>query len=119
MYQDLMVQILTKQEKGDISQTAGIRQVGNLSPVVFLFLVSAFAKSLETEWKSTALATVKFSRAAQNNIAHEKGQLLGHTLNSIGIKEGIISKLFQLLYVYDGAFLFESQDDMIRGIVST
>ena len=61
MYTDLTVRITIDDETAEISQTVGVRQGDNLSPVLFLFYMSAFAESLETEWEQQGLGMEIFS----------------------------------------------------------
>ena len=50
-YQDLVVVLKIKKEEVKLSQTVGVRQGDNMAPVLFLFLMSAFAETLEAKWK--------------------------------------------------------------------
>jgi hypothetical protein len=50
-YQDLTVVLKIEQEVVELPQTVGVRQGNNMAPVLFLFLISAFAEALETEWE--------------------------------------------------------------------
>lgn len=45
----VIVKISIGTEKAEISQTVGVRQGDNLSPVIFIFLMSACAKSMQDE----------------------------------------------------------------------
>ena len=49
MYQNLKVLIKIGKEEAEIPQTIGVRQGDNLSPVLFLFLMSTFAEALEID----------------------------------------------------------------------
>ena len=49
IYKDLVVVLKIKKEVVEISQLVGVRQGDNMAPVLFLFLMSAFAKTLENE----------------------------------------------------------------------
>ena len=40
-----------KEEKVEIPQSVGVRQGDNMAPVLFLFLMTAFAETLEIVWK--------------------------------------------------------------------
>ena len=44
------------------------------------------------------------------------GQILGHKLDRSGYKEGIVFKSMQILYLDDGAFIFNSRNDLIKGV---
>ena len=50
-YQDLVVVLKIEKEVVELPQTVGVRQGDNMAPVLFLFLMSAFAETLEAEWK--------------------------------------------------------------------
>ena len=62
----------------------GVRQGDNLSPVLFLFMISAFAEVLETEWGKNGMHQAEFGRVPTDNIDNQMGQLLGHNLNKFG-----------------------------------
>ena len=47
MYQDLKVVLKIGKIEEEMSQTVGVRQVDCMAPVLFLFMVMAFAKTLE------------------------------------------------------------------------
>jgi hypothetical protein len=44
-----------KKEVVEISQSIGIRKDNNIAPVLFLFLMSAFAKTLENKWRNACI----------------------------------------------------------------
>ena len=50
MYQDLIVVVKLEREEKKTPQIVGVRQGDNLSPVLFLFMMLAFAEALEDEW---------------------------------------------------------------------
>jgi hypothetical protein len=52
IYQDLVVVLKIEKEIVKIPQSVGVRQGDNMAPVLFLFLMSAFAETLEIEWKA-------------------------------------------------------------------
>jgi hypothetical protein len=63
-----------RREKVEIDQEVGVRQGDNMSLVIFLLLMSAFAETLEKEWKQSNLPEAIF-----NNVTNaSKGQLTGH-----------------------------------------
>ena len=74
--------------------------------------MSAFAESLETEWEYQGLGKAEFVRAQTGDIESEIGQLTSHPLiNSNELTpygEGSIFEILQLLYIDDGAFIFNS-----------
>jgi hypothetical protein len=56
IYKDLVVVLKIEKEVVEISQSVGVRQGDNMAPILFLFLMSAFAKTLESEWKNARIA---------------------------------------------------------------
>ncbi len=42
---------MIKQEVVELPQSVGVQQGDNMAPVLFLFLMSAFAETLKAEWK--------------------------------------------------------------------
>ncbi len=60
LYTNLKVTIKIGKEKCEISQDVGVRQGGNVSSVIFLFLMSAFTETLENEWSDSDLYEPEF-----------------------------------------------------------
>ena len=76
-----------------------------MAPVLFLFLMSAFAETLEVAWKEAGIdvctvRSVTGTRLTAGNLARD--------LTAV--------KIFQCLYVDDGAFISSSRDNLIQGI---
>ena len=67
-----------------------------MSPVLFLFMMSAFAESLENEWEEKDMRQAEFVRVPQDNLNNQIGQILGHRLDNSGRKEGIMFKIIQI-----------------------
>ena len=112
LYDGLKVVLKVGSETEEISQTVGVRQGDNLSPVIFLFLMSAFAETLEAEWDLAGLPKASFNRVSDTDLVN--GQLTGHDRNSLST--GDIFQVIQILYVDDGAFVFESREDAKLGL---
>jgi hypothetical protein len=66
-----------EKEVQEIPQEAGVRQGDNMAPVLFLFFMTAFAETLELEWKHEKIEVVTAMIAADDNIG--KGHLCSHT----------------------------------------
>ena len=102
LYTDLRVALKIGKERADIPQTVGVRQGDNLLPVIFLFMMAAFAETLEHEWKSEGVPTAKFNRVSTTNLQEfAKGQLTSHAKEDLA--KGHIFEILQILYVDDGA----------------
>ncbi len=97
-------------EKAEIDQEVGMRQGDNVSSVIFLFLMSAFAETLEKEWQSNNLPQPTLKNITNMN----EGQLTGHIRERI--RRGIDLIVNQILYIDDGAFFFESREDAKLGL---
>ncbi len=97
-------------EKAEIDQEVGVRQGDNVSSVIFLFLMSAFAETLEKEWKQSSLPEAIFKNVTNAS----KGQLTGHLKGSA--KRGLDLIIHQILYIDNGAFLFEMREDATLGL---
>ena len=116
LYTDLKVLVNLNGCKAEIEQSVGVRQGDNLSPVLFLFMISAFAESLEIEWRNEGLETAKFTRTTWEEIEQGHGQLIGHSLRKDGTYgTGDIFDVLQILYLDDGAFIFTTRKDAERG----
>mgnify|MGYP001006961942 CR=1 FL=1 len=87
-----------------------------LIPVLFLFLMSAFAEALESKWIENHIQQAEFLRVTNNDFGNSMGQLLGHELSKMGFADGVIFKVLQILYLDDGTFVFASREDMIQGV---
>ena len=80
--------------------------------VLFLFLMMDFFETLEDEWMALGLSKSQFSY--KDNSPGSTGQLVSHRPGTF--QSGMIFDLFCMLYVDDGAFVFESSTDIKKGI---
>ena len=79
-------------------QTVGVRQGDNMAPVLFLFMMNAFAESLETVWKQTEIPVLKVMTTNTNII--KDGQVCSHTQALYKSKTSLtMFEIFQLLTV--------------------
>ena len=74
-----------------------------MAPVLFLFLMMAFAKTLEDEWTSLRLSKAQFSRKDNSPISNR--QLVIHRPGTLS--SGMLFDIFCMLYVDNGAFVFD------------
>ena len=61
-----------EKETVEIPQSVGVRQGDNMAPVLFLFLVTAFAETLEIVWKQQEIPVVSVMTATGENKINEK-----------------------------------------------
>jgi hypothetical protein len=85
-------------------------------PVLFLFLMSAFAETLETEWKNAGIGICTVQSVIGKRLLAGKGKLRGH-LPKDYLSQGLTAvAILQCLYVDDGAFIFTSCTDLKKGL---
>ncbi len=114
MYTNLFVVLKIEKDFQEILQSVGVRQGNNIAPVLFLFLVSAAAKTLEVKWLETGIAVLKVVHLSDNEL--KSGCIRGHTPHMYNSTRLTAFEVFQLLYVDDGAFPFLDCNALIMGI---
>ena len=115
-YQDLVVVLKIEKEVVELPQTVGVRQGDNMAPVLFLFLMSAFAETLEAEWKRARIGVCTVRSFVGSSLTSGKGKLRGHLPKEYLSRDLTAVEIFQCLYVDDGAFIINSRADMTRGL---
>ncbi len=78
--------------------------------VLFLFLMTAFAETLELAWKQMDIPILSVMMAANKNLAD--GKICSHTLAMFRSKTLTAYEILQCLYVDDGAFPFGMREDL-------
>ncbi len=68
IYTDNIVVLKIEKEVREIPQEVGVRQGDNMAPVLFLFLMTAFAETLKLEWKRENIKVVTVMTAADDQI---------------------------------------------------
>ena len=106
MYQDLKVVLKIGKIEEKMSQTWGVRQGDCMAPVLFLCMVMAFAKTLETEWIKADLKMINLRQ--HTHAPRDVGKLTGHKKNNF--EQGTLLALLYVLYVDDSVFTFEDRD---------
>ncbi len=87
-----------------------------MAPLLFLFLVSAFTETLETEWKNAGIGVCMVWSVIGEILLASKGKLRGH-LPKDYLSQGLTAvEILQCLYVDDGAFIFASCTDSKKGL---
>ena len=112
MYQDLEVVLKIGKIEEKTSQTLGVRQGDCMAPVLFLFMVMEFSKTLEKEWIKADLKIINLRQHTHSPC--DVGKIIGH--NKKSFEQGTPLALFCVLYVYDGAFNFEYRNQLTRGL---
>jgi hypothetical protein len=94
----------------EIPLSVEVRQGDNMVPVLFLFLMTAFAETLELVWKQMNIPILSVMMAANKNLAN--GKICSHTLAMFRLKTLTAYEILKCLYVYDGAFPFGTREDL-------
>ncbi len=87
-----------------------------MAPILFLFLMSAFAKTLEIKWKNARIAACTVRSVADSKLAAGKGRVQDHSPKEYLSPQLTAVEMLQCLYVNDGAFIFSSREDMACGL---
>ena len=116
MYTDLVVVLKIEKEVEEILQGVGVRQGDNMAPVLFLFLMSAFAETLEIEWKNQGIGVVTVQTASEEALLEGKAAIKSHSISQYTSRTLSAYEILQCLYVDDGAFVFNTRSDMARGL---
>ncbi len=114
IHTDNIVVLKIEKEVWEIPQEVGVQQGNNMAPVLFLFLMTAFAETLRMEWKRENIKVVTVMTASDDLIQH--GQLCSHTPKMFRSKFLSACEIFQCLYVDNGAFLLDTQDSLSKGM---
>ena len=101
---------LKQGETYKIPYSIGVQQGDNMAPILFNFLMQAFAETMNQKW-SEQWDIKKLQLNYMNKGTNSKGRLN----NQKSIAKGTPFNLFYLLYIDDGAFLFESREDLQKG----
>ena len=80
MYQDLKVVLKIGKTKETMSQNVGVRQGDCMAPVLFLFMVMAFAETLEKEWTKSGLSMITLQQRSHSQ--QDTGKLTGHKVKN-------------------------------------
>ncbi len=85
-------------------------------PVLFLFLMSAFAETLELEWKNASIEVCKVKSVISLQLANGGGKLQGHLPKDYLSRSLAAVEIIQCLYIDDGAIIFTSQTNLTMGL---
>ncbi len=114
IYTDNICVLKIEKEIVEIPQSVGIRQGDIMAPVLFLFLMTAFAETLEIVWRQQEIPIVSVMTAKGDNMID--GKICSHTLTMFKSTKLTAYEILQCLYVDDGAFPFGTRGDLQRGM---
>ena len=91
-----------------------------MAPVLFLFLMTAFAESLEKEYDRNNIKKIELHWASDKDFDNWNAILKSHKPNqcsSTGRKEPKLTNWEAMLFLYvdDGAFPFATREEMTQG----
>ena len=112
MYQDLKIVLKIGKLEEKMGQTVGERQGDYMDPVLFLFVVMAFAENLEKEWIKAGLQMVTLKQHPHS--PRNRGILTDNKKKNFA--QGTLLSLFCVLYVEDGAFPLEDHNQITRSL---
>ena len=87
-----------------------------MAPVLFLFLMSAFAETLEREWENANIGVCTVRLVVGSKLAAGEGCIHGHLPKENLSPHLTTVETFQCLYVNDGVFIFSSREDIVHGL---
>ena len=90
----------------------GVRQGDCMAPVLFLFMVMAFAETLEKDWTKSGLSMIKLQQRSHS--PQDTGKLTRHKVKTFS--QGNLLTLFCVVYVDDGAFPVENRLQLELGL---
>jgi hypothetical protein len=112
----LVVVLKIEKEVQELWQSVGVRQGDNMAPVLFLFLMSAFAETLEIEWKNTSISVCMVQSVIGTELANGRGKLHGHLPKDYLSRSLTAVEILQCLYIDDRAFIFTTCADLTKGL---
>jgi hypothetical protein len=98
----------------EIPQTVGVRQGNNMAPVLFLFLMMAFAETLEIVWKQQGIPILNVMTTADDKLSG--GRICSHTPAMFTSKSLTVYEILQCLYVDDIGIPFGMRKDLQQGM---
>jgi hypothetical protein len=109
LYKNVTLKLSSGSVKDTISYSVGVKQGDAMAPVLFIILMQAMAETLEDEWKTANIQSVDL-RHFKDTPKH-CGRMHGQAWKA----KGTTFKLNNILYVDDGAFIFNTRSNMIMG----
>ncbi len=93
--------------------TIGVKQGDNMAPILFLVLMQAATETLLKKWTQHGLTPLNFQYPEQTDHSEHGPFLAGQPINQP--QSLSILQIFCILFVDDGAFIFETRNQLIKG----
>jgi hypothetical protein len=84
--------------------------------VLFLFLMSTFAETLEIEWKNASISACMVRSVIGTELANGRGKLRGHLPKDYLSRSLTAVEILQCLYVDDRAFILTTRANLTKGL---
>ena len=114
IYKDNVAVLKIENEVVEIPQTVGVRQGDNMAPVLFLFLMTAFAETLELVWEQQGIPILNVMTTADDKLS--EGRICSHTPAMFASNSLKAYKILQCLYVDDIGIPFGTRKDLQQGM---
>ncbi len=102
MCTDLKVVLKIDKEIQEIPQSVGVQQGNKMAPVLFLFLMSAAAETLESAWRQAGIKVLTVAHTPADEL--NTGCVRGHTSHMYTSHKLTTYEIYQLFNVDDGTF---------------
>ncbi len=114
IYRDNTAVLKIEKEVVEIPQTVGVQQGDNMAPVLFLFLMTAFAETLKIVWKQQGIPILNVMTTADDKLS--KGRICSHIPAIFSLKSLNAYEILQCLYVDDIDIPFGMRKDLQQGM---
>ena len=111
MYINNKVRLIIGKIDTSIPFEVGVKQGDSVAPVLFLFLMMAFAEVIEQDWDKNGIEKIEFKR--YTNSPHSASRVTSHPAKNFS--QGTLFDIFCILCVDDVAFAFGSRYDIEKG----
>ena len=111
LYKPVRMTFKTGKTKYEFINVVGVKQGDNLAPVLFLFVMQAAMETLHSVWRDHNISTPSFTWQPEDDTGTDNSTLTSQHPN----RPGTPFDFWRSLYADDGAFIYASRDEMIRG----
>ena len=102
MYSNNKVRLIIGKIDTSIPFKVGLKQGDSVAPVLFLFIMMAFAETVEAEWDKHNTQKIEFKR--HSNSPQSSGKITSHPAKNFS--QDTLFDNFCMLYMDNGAFAF-------------
>ena len=110
LYHKFKIEICVGKSKAEIDYAVGVKQGDNLAPILFIIVIQFLAELLEKKWSQHGIKRAEFCQSS--NLYNKGGSLIRHSSNHSYLTKDSLSLI---LYVDDGAFVFNNKKDLESG----